>query len=329
MSDEIQTTVFDPARDAHRLYRLAEKHIYFGTSSWKYPGWVGSIYNADYSGPRSPFVKSKFEKGALAEFAAVFPAVCYDGGYYRFPDVAQLETMAKVLPDNFRMTFKCAESITLYRHRMFPKGNPYAGQLNTNYLQPEAFIEFVLDPIEKVFGKKSGVIVLEFSPFYFGKDWGEEYYDRSQFVRDLDAFLSRVPSHHHLAVEVRDRDFIRPDFTEYLECLRHHQVAHVLNSQTNMPLLEKQLEVPGIFTSKHHVVYRGLTAPGLKHEQAVKLYQPYDRTQLPMPSTRVAIAEIVKISLADQREAHILINNRLEGNAPNTIASVLDLLDAA
>ena len=33
------------ARLAPRLHELAEKGIYFGTSSWKYPGWVGSIYS--------------------------------------------------------------------------------------------------------------------------------------------------------------------------------------------------------------------------------------------------------------------------------------------
>ena len=32
---------------APKLQALAKRGIYFGTSSWKYPGWVGSIYSHD------------------------------------------------------------------------------------------------------------------------------------------------------------------------------------------------------------------------------------------------------------------------------------------
>jgi hypothetical protein len=37
-----------PAQATRRRPRfkdLAARGIYFGTSSWKYPGWVGSIYS--------------------------------------------------------------------------------------------------------------------------------------------------------------------------------------------------------------------------------------------------------------------------------------------
>ena len=33
------------ARLAPKLHALAERGIYFGTSSWKYEGWLGSIYS--------------------------------------------------------------------------------------------------------------------------------------------------------------------------------------------------------------------------------------------------------------------------------------------
>ncbi|HUN81820.1 MAG TPA: hypothetical protein VMV81_09960, partial [Phycisphaerae bacterium] len=29
---------------ADRLHDLARKNIYLGTSSWKYPGWLGQLY---------------------------------------------------------------------------------------------------------------------------------------------------------------------------------------------------------------------------------------------------------------------------------------------
>ena len=63
------------ARLSPKLRALAEQRIYFGTSSWKYDGWLGSIYSEDRYLTRGKFSKAKFEKGCLAEYAATFPAV--------------------------------------------------------------------------------------------------------------------------------------------------------------------------------------------------------------------------------------------------------------
>ena len=44
---------------SHRLRRLAGESIFIGTSSWKYPGWLGSVYTDDRYRGRSRFSESK------------------------------------------------------------------------------------------------------------------------------------------------------------------------------------------------------------------------------------------------------------------------------
>jgi hypothetical protein len=72
------------ARLAPKLRALADQGDYFGTSSWKYEGWVGSIYTADRYNTRGKFSTKKFEAECLAEYPATFPIVGDDFSFYQF-----------------------------------------------------------------------------------------------------------------------------------------------------------------------------------------------------------------------------------------------------
>src|SRR5947209_9471483 len=73
------------ARLAPKLRGLAEQGVYFGTSSWKYEGWLGSVYRPDRYSVRGKFARKAFEAGCLAEYAETFPVVCGDFAFYQFP----------------------------------------------------------------------------------------------------------------------------------------------------------------------------------------------------------------------------------------------------
>ena len=73
------------ARPCARLHALAKRGVYFGTSSWKYPGWLGSIYTEDRYITRNKFSKKKFEDTCIREYAETFPAVGGDFSFYQFP----------------------------------------------------------------------------------------------------------------------------------------------------------------------------------------------------------------------------------------------------
>lgn len=48
------------ARLAPKLKALAGGGLYFGTSSWKYEGWIGSVYSEDRYKTRGKHSKKKF-----------------------------------------------------------------------------------------------------------------------------------------------------------------------------------------------------------------------------------------------------------------------------
>ena len=73
------------ARLAPTLRALADRGVYFGTSSWKYDGWLGSIYSQDRYMTRGKLSNAKFEENCLAEYAETFPTVCGDLTFYQFP----------------------------------------------------------------------------------------------------------------------------------------------------------------------------------------------------------------------------------------------------
>ncbi len=64
---------------------------------------------------------------------------------------------------------------------------------------------------------------------------------------------------------------------------------------------------------------RGLLRPGRAYADAVKLFEPYDRIRDPQPEVRVDLLRLIAEVMRRHMEALILVNNRLEGNAPGTI----------
>jgi hypothetical protein len=59
---------------AERAASLAAQGVYIGTSSWKYPGWCGMIYDRARYEYRGKFAETRFKRDCLAEYAEVFKA---------------------------------------------------------------------------------------------------------------------------------------------------------------------------------------------------------------------------------------------------------------
>jgi uncharacterized protein YecE (DUF72 family) len=81
-----------------RVASLAAANVFIGTSSWKYAGWCGQIYDEQRYITRNKFSKKRFDETCLAEYARTFSTVCVDDGYYKFPDEKYLENFAPRLP---------------------------------------------------------------------------------------------------------------------------------------------------------------------------------------------------------------------------------------
>jgi hypothetical protein len=48
---------------AQRAVSLAALGVYVGTSSWKYPGWFGTIYDRSRYEYRGKFAETRFKQG--------------------------------------------------------------------------------------------------------------------------------------------------------------------------------------------------------------------------------------------------------------------------
>jgi hypothetical protein len=119
---------------------------------------------------------------------------------------------------------------------------------------------------------------------------------------------------------VRNREYLQP---RYFECLREHRAAHVLNAWTKMPTLGEQMAIPETFPADFTVV-RGLLRQGRKYEDAVQQFTPYDRVRDENPEARDALRALIRRMREERRASYIFVNNRLEGNAPETIRAVVE-----
>ena len=121
---------------------------------------------------------------------------------------------------------------------------------------------------------------------------------------------------------MRNKHWLTP---EYFGCLGRHGVTHIFNSWDAMPPVSEQLALPGSRTNPNLVAARFLLKPGRKYEEAVKTFQPYDRAKEEYPEARAAGKALIAEGkqTGDKRKTFIYVNNRLEGNALETIGAMV------
>jgi uncharacterized protein YecE (DUF72 family) len=302
---------------ADQAASLAAQGVFVGTSSWKYPGWCGMLYDRARYEYRGKFAETRFERNCLAEYAETFKTVCVDAAYYRFPDHRYIEGMVSNVPDDFLFTFKVTDEITVKKFTNLPRFGQRAGKPNANFLNAGLFASAFAKPFEP-FKRNVGMFIFEFTKFYSG-----DYGHGRDFVADLDKFLAALPTGWRYGVELRNKHFLQP---EYFGTLKRHGVAHVFNSWADMPPIHEQLALAGSVTNPEFAGARFLLKPGRKYQEAVDLFSPYDGIKEPCEEARSAGAELIKRALAKTalRKLFLYVNNRLEGNALLTIMAMME-----
>jgi uncharacterized protein YecE (DUF72 family) len=304
------------ARLGPKLRALADRGVYFGTSSWKYEGWLGSIYGADRYQTRGKFSKKKFEAECLAEYAETFPAVCGDFAFYQFPTAEYWKNLFDATPAGFLFGLKVPEDITVATWPGHARYGKRAGLENEHFLDAEIFERFFAGPL-KPYRERLGPVIFEFGTFN-----RKTFPNVGHFLAKLDPFLAALPKGFRYSIEIRNGDYLCPD---YLGLLSDRDVAHCFNAWTRMPELHDQARLSDAYTTDFAVV-RALLARGRTYEQAVKSFEPYDRIQDPNEGAREGMIEIVKQTRKRNGTAYLFVNNRLEGHAPSTIEAVVDQL---
>ena len=316
MSFRNQPNLFDdldalpqPPADLVALGRRIPTNIRFGTSTWTYDGWAGDVYHRAYRGAQPARRLEEYARYPL------FRTVGIDSAFYDPPTEDVLSAYAKALPPGFPCVSKVWDRITARRFNQDARWGNLSGQRNPDFLNADLFKEAVLGPYARAFRDHAGAFVFEFQAMR-----GKDLPDTSQWARELDGFLGQLPRDFRYAVELRNAELLSD---EHGAVLARHGVAHVFNSWNEMPPIGEQLELPWTFPARFTVV-RALLRPGRAYADAVKLFQPYDRIRDPQPEVRQDLLHVVAEVVRRRLEAWLLVNNRLEGNAPGTIRALVE-----
>ncbi len=173
--------------------------LYIGTSAFTAAGWEGSFY--------PPGMKPA---DFLSFYATRFNSVEVDSTFYRTPSKATVQGWANKTPEGFIFAGKVPQVVTHEKVLVDCDAE---------------FKEFV--QTMDLLGDKLGPLLLQFG--YFNK---KAFVGVNDFLARLKPFLKKFPKDHKFAVEIRNKNWLVPQF---VETLRERGVALALIDQSWMP----------------------------------------------------------------------------------------------
>lgn len=314
-----RTHATDVALDARRADAAAlaarlPEDVYFGTSSWTFPGWAGLVYPAGLTG-------AALGRDGLRHYARhpLLRTVGVDRSYYAPIPLDDLRAYADQLPDGFRCCLKAPAAVT---SRVEPSFGAVRGAArpNPDFLSVDRLIQDLLAPLATAFAAHTGPIVLELPPGPRDAPLAP-----ARFAEALDRFLEALPAEFRYAVEIRDRAWLTP---AYAAVLARHGVAHTFNywSAMPMPLAQAALVAP---EDAPFTVVRLLLKPGTWYEDQRDRFKPFNRLVEPDQSMRDEVVALTTRALAKGRKVYVLVNNKAEGSSPLTIDALAERLAAS
>jgi hypothetical protein len=208
------------------------------------------------------------------------------------------------------------ERITIHTYPKHPRYGAFSGQKNPDFLSADLFKDAVLSQFEDAeVLQRTGPFILQFAPF------SDRVLPYGEFVELLDGFLAQLPQQHRYAVEVRNRAILS---ARYLEVLNTHGSTHCFNHWNSMPPLHEVMKSFAEWGGLAANFYLGrlLTPLGLSYEAAEKQFAPYDSLQAVNTSMRNDVLRLAKRALSVQKDLFVTANNKAEGCAPLTMASI-------
>ncbi len=306
-ADPAAAQLADVHRRAADLAARLPPDVFFGTSSWSFPGWRGLVYSSERS-------QTALAREGLREYARhpLLRTVGVDRSYYAPVPIEDLRAYADQLPDGFRCCFKAPAAVTA-----LALGPPGAQTANPDFLSVDRLVEDLLQPCAIAFRDHAGPTILEFPPFPRGRALPP-----AEFLSRLDRFLDGLPREFEYAVELRDRRLLTPAYRALIE---RHGVAHTFNYWSAMPTPGQQMAVVPPEEPPFAVV-RLLLRPGTWYEDQRDRFKPFNRLAAPDEEMRADVVAVVRRALAKKRRAFVLVNNKAEGSSPLTVMALAQRL---
>jgi uncharacterized protein YecE (DUF72 family) len=263
-----------------------EGKIHLGTSAFTAAGWPGTFYPEGMKPAQY-----------LTYYATQFETVEVDSTFYRIPSLSTVRGWYAKTPKGFLFAAKVPQEVT---HKKV-------------LVDCEAEMKKFLATMDCL-GEKLGPLLFQFG--YFNK---KAFLGVNDFLARLRPFLKALPKGYKFAVEIRNRNWLAPQF---VEALRERGAALALVDQAWMPrptqVFEKLDPITADFT---YIRWLG-DRKGIEEQTKV-----WNRT---IVDRRVELEEWAKICQRIQNRQRIQIyayaNNHYGGFAPETIGVFRRLL---
>lgn len=289
-------------------------NLRLGTSSWHYPGWTGLVWDREYPAE----ALSRHGLPAYAQHP-LLKTVCLDRGLYRPLTTDQFAGLAAQVPEDFRFVIKAPG---LVADALLRDASGRGKQTNEDFLNPQRAQKDFVEPALTGLGAKLGVLLFQISPL--PSSWWKHMPELIARLHDmLDAIRAvreRAPE-VIVAVEVRDRQWLTPPFTD---ALREAGATYVLGLHAKMPPITEQLPIlralwPGPLVCRWNL---NPVHGAFGYEEAQRQYAPYDRIVDPDPDTRAVLAKVIAGTVGAGQPAYVTLGNKAEGSAPLSVLAL-------
>ena len=312
-----------PAKADPALIDLARKlssTLWLGTSSWTFPGWIGTVWDSEYADAKL----SKHGLGAYTQHP-LFRTVSLDRSFYRPLTVPQFAAYATQVPEDFRFVVKAP---SLIADAVLRDESGRGHEPNLAFLDAGIALRSFVEPALEGLGAKLGALVFQISPLPTAL-----LHDIPALIERLHALLRAFPDLRAtapdavVAVEVRDAAWLTPSFTRVL---RESRATYCLGLHPKMPRLDEQLPIlralwPGPLVCRWNL---NPLHGAFGYESARTQYAPFDRLVDPDLDTRVALAKVIAGTTAAGQNAYVTINNKAEGSAPLSVVALAEAVHA-
>lgn len=302
----------DPA--LAKLALRLPKNLRLGTSSWSFPGWIGTVWDGAYA-------DAKLSKHGLRAYAQhpLFRTVSLDRSFYRPLTVPQFRAYAAQVPDDFRFVVKAPSLVT---DALLRDESGRGQRANAAFLDAALALSSFVEPAMEGLGHKLGALVFQISPLP-----GALLDAMSETVERLHALLGAMPPLSEVArdavigVEVRDAGWLTPAFTA---ALLGTGATYCLGLHPRMPPIGDQLPIlralwPGPLLCRWNLNPRhGVFG----YAPARAQYAPFDRIVDADPATREVLSRVIAGTARAGQPVYVTVNNKAEGSAPLSVAAL-------
>ncbi len=302
-------TAVAPTEDVIALAAKLPASIRLGTSSWSFPGWAGLVYVGNHT-------DSALARDGLAAYAShpLLHTVSIDRTFYAPLAEHEYARYATQVAAGFRFVVKAPMALTSSYIRSDSgefADSPY-------YLDPAYAIDEFIAPCSSGLGDKADPLVFQFPP-----QGRRVTANPDLFINQLYRFLSKLPPKLIYAVEVRDAALLTMRF---FKCLSATSTRFCVASHAKMPAPAEQIKLLNANLPPGDFICRWSLHAGLRYEQALREYAPFDRLVDEDLDSRTALAIAAATAARADYASFVTINNKAEGSAPLSVQKLAEAI---